>query len=172
MIPRIKKILYATDLTKNSAYAFRYAVNSAQKHDAEIHIFHVIEAMSPQTKNLVSIYLDPDQIEKKYDESKKSMIQRIEARIREFARRELERDHETLKRVASIQVVIGDPVEEILKRTDELKADILILGMHGRNIIKHTFLGSVSGSVLQRIRKPVYIIPIPEEDIDMSMEEI
>jgi len=29
MIPRIKKILYATDLTKNSAYAFRYAVNSA-----------------------------------------------------------------------------------------------------------------------------------------------
>ena len=68
--------------------------------------------------------------------------------------------------------MIGDPVEEILKRTDELKADILILGMHGRNIIKHTFLGSVSGSVLQRIRKPVYIIPIPEEDTDMSMEEI
>ena len=47
MIPRIKKILYATDLTKNSAYAFRYAVNSAQKHEAEIHIFHVIETMSP-----------------------------------------------------------------------------------------------------------------------------
>jgi len=34
MIPSIKNILYATDLSKNSAYAFRYAVNSAQKHKA------------------------------------------------------------------------------------------------------------------------------------------
>jgi nucleotide-binding universal stress UspA family protein len=43
MIPKIKKILYATDLSKNSAYAFRYAVNSAKKHGAEIIILHVIE---------------------------------------------------------------------------------------------------------------------------------
>ena len=34
MIPKIKNILYATDLSKNSAYAFRYAVISAQKHKA------------------------------------------------------------------------------------------------------------------------------------------
>ena len=34
MIPSIKNILYATDLSKNSAYTFRYAVNSAQKHKA------------------------------------------------------------------------------------------------------------------------------------------
>jgi nucleotide-binding universal stress UspA family protein len=54
---------------------------------------------------------------------------------------------------------------------EDLKADILILGMHGRDIFKHTFLGSVSQKVLQRIRKPVYIIPIPEET-DISMEEI
>ena len=172
MIPRIKKILYTTDLTKNSAYAFRYAVNSAQKHDAAIHIFHVIELMSTQTKNFVSIYLGPEHIEERYDEFKKNMIQRIEARIKEFARRELEKDHETLKQIASIQVVVGDPVEQILEKMDELKADILILGMHGRNIFKHTFLGDVSKNVLQRIRKPVYIIPIPEEDTDMSMEEI
>ncbi len=47
MIPNIRNILYATDLTKNSAYAFRYAVNSAQKHDAKIHILHVLEKLSP-----------------------------------------------------------------------------------------------------------------------------
>lgn len=27
MIPKIQKVLYATGLSKNSAYAFRYAVN-------------------------------------------------------------------------------------------------------------------------------------------------
>ena len=36
MIPKIQKILYATDLSENSAYAFRYAINSAKKHDADI----------------------------------------------------------------------------------------------------------------------------------------
>jgi nucleotide-binding universal stress UspA family protein len=43
MIPKIKKILYATDLSKNSVYAFRYAIDMAQKLDARIIILHVIE---------------------------------------------------------------------------------------------------------------------------------
>ncbi len=172
MIPRIKKILYATDLTKNSAYAFRYAVNSAQKHDAEIHIFHVIEPIPSQIQSMLYPYMGSDEIQKRDDEAKRNLSQRIEARIREFARRDLQKDHETLKRVASIQVVIGDPAEKILKRIDELQADILIIGMHGRDIIKHTFLGRTSERVLSRIRKPVYIIPIPEEDTDISMEDI
>jgi len=42
MIPKIKKILYATDLSKNSAYALRYAINSAKRNDAEIVILHVM----------------------------------------------------------------------------------------------------------------------------------
>ena len=43
MIPKIKKILYTTDLSLNSAYVFRYALNSAIKHDAKIDILHVLE---------------------------------------------------------------------------------------------------------------------------------
>jgi nucleotide-binding universal stress UspA family protein len=43
MTPQIKKILYATDLSKNSSYAFLYAVDMAKKHDARIVILHAIE---------------------------------------------------------------------------------------------------------------------------------
>jgi nucleotide-binding universal stress UspA family protein len=172
MIPRIKKILYATDLTKNSAYAFRYAVNSAQKHEAEIHILHVVETMSPQTQGLLSMYMGPDKIDQLHDETKRNLTRRIEERLMEFARRELKGDPKTLKRVASIKVAMGDPAEEILKKMDELKADILILGMHGRDIIKHTFLGRVSERVLHRIRKPVFLIPLPEEETDITLGEI
>jgi nucleotide-binding universal stress UspA family protein len=43
MIPQIKKILYATDLSENSSYAFFYAIDLAQRHDAKIVILHVIE---------------------------------------------------------------------------------------------------------------------------------
>ena len=46
-MPEIKKILYATDLSPNSAYAFRYAINAAKKHDAEVIILHVVQEMAP-----------------------------------------------------------------------------------------------------------------------------
>jgi nucleotide-binding universal stress UspA family protein len=47
MIPQIKRILYATDLSKNSSYAFLYATNMAKKYGAEIVILHVIEPVPP-----------------------------------------------------------------------------------------------------------------------------
>jgi len=43
MIPQINKILYATDLSKNSNYAFFYAVDMAKRHNARIVILHSIE---------------------------------------------------------------------------------------------------------------------------------
>ena len=60
-IPRIQKILYATDLSKNSAFAFRYAVNSARKHDASIHILHVVDSR-PLAESYLLIHTDAAQI--------------------------------------------------------------------------------------------------------------
>jgi len=73
MIPKIKNILYATDLTKNSAYAFRYAINSAQKHDAQIHILHVIEAATPAMEGLVLSYLTEEELAKLKKEKKEEL---------------------------------------------------------------------------------------------------
>jgi nucleotide-binding universal stress UspA family protein len=47
MIPKIKKILYATDLSKNSSYAFLYAIDMAKRHDAKIIILHAVEPLPP-----------------------------------------------------------------------------------------------------------------------------
>jgi nucleotide-binding universal stress UspA family protein len=47
MIPKIKKILYTTDLTKNSSYAFYFAMDMARKHDAKITVLHCVGTMSP-----------------------------------------------------------------------------------------------------------------------------
>ena len=43
MIPEIKKVLYATDFSKNSNYAFFYAVDMAKRHNARIVILHSVE---------------------------------------------------------------------------------------------------------------------------------
>ena len=59
MIPKIKRILYATDLSDNSAYAFRYAINEALKHDAEVIILHVFEQMGPASRTMLSKAICP-----------------------------------------------------------------------------------------------------------------
>jgi|SRR3972149_552738 len=171
MIPRIKNILYATDLSKNSAYAFRYAINSAQKHDAQIHILHVIEMLSPTAEGLLLSHVGQEKLEKLREETKESMIQRIKNRLNEFARRELKEDPETLKRVASITVVFGDPAAEILQKADDLNCDAVIMGTHGKGLISHAFLGSVSERVLHRIHKPVFVIPLPKGETDITLGE-
>lgn len=172
MIPRIKKILYTTDLTKNSAYAFRYAVNSAQKHNAQICLLHVIEKLTPAQEGLLGLHMEQAQIAKLWGEKRDEQMRRIRERLTEFAKRELKNDPETVKRVADILVVEGDPAAEILKKADELGCDIVVMGAHSHGIIAHTFLGSVAEKVLHRIRKPVYIIPIPGEDTDITFRDI
>jgi nucleotide-binding universal stress UspA family protein len=172
MIPRIKIILYATDLSKNSAYAFRYAVNSAQKHDAQIHILHVIETLPSSTEGLLTQFIGEEQLRKMRKEKEGYLLERIRERLRQFAERELKRDPKTLKRVVSIDVVYGTPAAEILRKAEELDADVVILGTHGKGVISHAFLGSVSEQVLHRIRKPVFIIPLPEGETDITLGEI
>jgi nucleotide-binding universal stress UspA family protein len=172
MIPRIRSILYATDLSKNSAYAFRYAVNSAQKHDAKIHILHVIEALPSAAEGLITQFIGEEKLRKVRKETEEDMLGRIRERLRQFAERELKRDPKTLKKVASIAVVYGNAAAEILRKADELNADVVILGTHGKGVISHAFLGSVSEQVLHRIRKPVFIIPLPEGETDITLGEI
>jgi len=47
MIPKFKKILYATDLSKNSSYAFLYATDMARRYDAKVIILHAIQPIPP-----------------------------------------------------------------------------------------------------------------------------
>lgn len=172
MIPRIRKVLYTTDLSKNSAYAFRYAINTARQHDAKIQILHVIEALPPTAETFLLLNLGKKKVAQTRQGLKEELRKKIEERIAKFAEIELKDEPETLKRIVGIHVVYGDPVSEILSKTDELGCDTIIMGTHGKGSVTHTFLGSVAEKVLRRIRKPVYIIPLPTGDTDISFKEI
>ncbi len=158
MIPRIKKILYATDLSENAAYAFRYAVNSAQKHGAQIHILHVLEEIKG---NLPWIYFE--KLQEIREKGKGEIKDRIQKRLEVFCQRELLQDPECRDLVASMELVEGDPAAEILRKADELGVDLVVMGTHGKGLLEHAFLGSVAEKVLQRIKVPVLTIPIPKE---------
>ena len=172
MIPQIKRILYASDLSDNSAYVLRYTIASAKKHDAGIIIIHVLEPLLASTKSLTYSYLSEDQ-EKKISEEKIEYVKdQIRKRLKIFCEKELKNDPESADRVESIELCEGFPAEMILRKADELNCDAIILGTHSKGIIANTFLGSTAKRVLRRTRKPVFIIPLPEGETDITFHDI
>ena len=168
MIPQIKKLLYSTDLSKNSAYAFFYATDMAKRYGADIVILHAVEPIP-------HVYTEGGarllrSIEKQQQHSDAGDIQQ---RVREFCTRiENQAGFSCANLVTKILTPLGYPVEEILKAADDEGCDAIILGTHGKGFLRQTFLGSVSVSVLERTRKPVFIIPLPSEKTKIDWDKI
>jgi nucleotide-binding universal stress UspA family protein len=53
----------------------------------------------------------------------------------------------------------GNPKEEIIAMAQEWKADLIVMGTHGRTGLKHLLMGSVSESVIQHSKIPVMVVP-------------
>jgi nucleotide-binding universal stress UspA family protein len=170
MMPDIQKILYATDLSKNAAYAFRYATYLAKNLDAEIVILHVIEKMSPDAQIALQAYLDIEDRKKMFKEKIGNAVDRIEKRLNIFCEKELQGDPACRGKIATTIVREGYPAEEILMQADRLNCDAIVMGAHEKGFT-HTFLGSVAKSVLRRSRKPAFIVPLPRGEIDLSFDE-
>jgi nucleotide-binding universal stress UspA family protein len=170
MIPVIRKILYATDLSPNSAYAFRYAMSSANKHDAKIIILHVFESTTPAVFTQM-VYLDDEKRKKVFDDRISYTLDRIKKRLGTFSDKELQDYPKAEDRIESIQVCEGFPADMILSKANELECDAIVMGTHGKGIIANTFLGSVTKRVLRRTRKPLFIIPLPKGEIDLTVHD-
>ena len=164
MIPQIKKILFATDLSKNSAYAFYYAVHMAKRDEAKIVILHAVE---PLPHMLVSFEDFRQKVAKdRWEDTVKKFRERIQdISVKVDARTGIS----SVDLISDILIRPGNPGEEILKAADEEGCDVIVLGTHSKGFLKQTFLGSVSNSVLLRSQKPVFVVPLPSENIDLDL---
>lgn len=171
MMPKIERILYATDLSKNSAFAFSYAMDFAEKHDAELVILHVLEELPPNTKALLGLYLSEENLKKALDQ-KSNIKEEIKKRLQSFCDRQVKEDPTCTARVSEVEVCEGYPADEILRKADEAHCDVVIMGTHGKGLISHTFLGSVAQRVLRRVRKPVFIVPIPKDHQEVQVPDL
>jgi len=170
MIPEIKRILYATDLSKNSSYAFFYAVDMAKRHKARIVILHSVEP--GRHISYVGFGVE-EMLKKNKEQEQKTGLEEIKKRLEEFCKKvENQIGPPCSELVSKILVPLGHPVEEILKAADEESCDAIVLGTHGKGFLSQTFLGSVAGSVLERTRKPVFIIPLPSEKITFDWDSV
>ncbi len=172
MIPEIKKILYVTDLSRNAAYAFRYAVRFMKSFDAEVVILTVVKGFNPVDEVPVVVQMGENSFKKAREEALKNVLQRLKRRLDNYAKRELsEEEKAQMTERISIEVQEGDPAVRILEAAEADDVDMVIMGAHSKEVLKYTFLGGVTQRVLRHIRKPVLVVPIPKGSFELSFKE-
>jgi nucleotide-binding universal stress UspA family protein len=164
MIPEIKKIFYATDLSENARHSFGYAASLANSYGAGITILHVLEDVSAYQDSLVINIIG----EQKWDELRKNKEQVVLDTIRERLEKFCEDVSSELPACPFITddiiVKIGNPVEEILQEVEANGCDMVVMGAHGHGILANAMMGSTSRRVLRRCNKPVLVVRLPEEE--------
>jgi nucleotide-binding universal stress UspA family protein len=162
MKPKIKRILYATDLSENARYAFSYAADLAQKYSAQITIISVLETLGSNSETRLKDMLGTERWEQLKSEHAEGSVEKIKGRVSGFCQEMDGQIDSCSKRVDDIRVPQGVPHVEILKTAKNIEADIIILGTHGHNILQDSLLGSTARRIVKDSQIPVLVIRLPE----------
>lgn len=150
----IHRILIAVEDSPYSEQAVNYGVLLAKNLGSKITLVHVdeIPISSPYSADPLlneSPVMIPELMHIQ-EEASKALFKKIEDKFGQIVK-------------LSTVTKIGRAQDEILAVADECKADMIILGTHGRTGFDHFISGSVSESVARKAKCPVLIIPRPEK---------
>ena len=152
---QMKTILHPTDFSESSKYAMTYAISFAEEFQAKLVLLHVIEEISSalyfdmlQAPPLTQLMVD---IEKR---ARQSLDEILPADLRG-------------KLPAEYVIRRGVPFVEILRCAEQIKADMIVLGTHGRTGLKHALFGSVAEKVVRKASCPVLSVRHPELRFEM-----
>jgi nucleotide-binding universal stress UspA family protein len=146
VMSRIRRILVATDFSKTSAKALKSAIDLAKASRATLTFVHAHVPFAP---------LVPEQ----YIEA--GTWDRIDTETQRWAERQLAKLAERARKSgvrASSMLVIGDPSGQIVRTARSLRADLIVVGTHGRQGLTKFFLGSVAERVIATAVCPVMTI--------------
>lgn len=130
--PKIDSIMVAIDGSEHSLRAFKQAAKLAQALKSELILYQAVAVPWSITD------LEPE-------------LAKAQASLQELA--DGAKDISTRVRVYSTD---GDPY--ILERARELKADIIVLGSHGRTGLKRLLMGSIAEEAVHNADRPIMIV--------------
>lgn len=143
-----KTILFATDFSENSEYAFDYALAMARKYQSLLAIVHIINE-PVDLRGFYVPHISFESLEEEIEEGARKMMEK-------FCRMHVS-DYENYQTF----IVPGIPYDEIIKKAEELKADIIIMGTQGRSGLDHVLFGSTAEKVVRKSPVPVMTIRVP-----------
>jgi nucleotide-binding universal stress UspA family protein len=140
------KILISVDLSDSTAKVVEKAEDFAKGLSAEVWLLHVA-APDP---DFVGYDAGPqsvrDSVAQKYHEEHRQ----IQAIAGQFRKKGLE---------ATALLIQGVTADTILNEAAKLRVDMVVVGSHGRGMVRHLLVGSVSEEVIRRSLVPVLVVP-------------
>jgi nucleotide-binding universal stress UspA family protein len=91
-------------------------------------------------------------------EKEKEVILELKIRLEEFCDNVRHEQPSCPFVVDNTIVVTGHPVDQIVHQAEEMDADLIVIGSHGRGGLADVTLGSTSRRVLRRCAMPVLVV--------------
>ncbi|MFB6146035.1 MAG: universal stress protein [Candidatus Nanohaloarchaea archaeon] len=137
-------IVVPIDGSKTAKNAIKHAVEVAKGRDATVHVIYVIDDRA----FVGDMDWSPvrDELMNQAQETTREGVRMIE----EYDDRNREVDVVTMEEIRE-----GVPHEEILDYCEEVDADLVVMGTHGRTGLEKVALGSVTEKVLRSSKVPV-----------------
>jgi nucleotide-binding universal stress UspA family protein len=143
----IRRILMATDFSNYSKEALDYAIHLAKSFDVDLYLLHVFEPPL-YSHTGVTPSIQPE-VHHWIRELKEEDEKRLNA-LAEGLKSQGVKVHPVFKE--------GKPFLEVLKTAEEIPADLVVLGTHGRTGLAHVLLGSVAERVVRKAPCPVLTV--------------
>ena len=143
---RFRRILHPTDFSSASTAAFKRAIAMAKKDRSELVLVHVLAPPMPIASEG---YIPPN------------VYEDLEASAQRYAEKRLATLKDKAKTAgvrASTVIREGVADEQIVRAARAKKADVIVLGTHGRTGLAKLFLGSVASRVVTAAPCPVLTV--------------
>ena len=146
------KILYPTDFSEPSKKAIRYVKKLREAGTKEIIILHVIDEheLAMMIEGCGWLGKDPNEC-----------LEELEKKHREVAEKELEKIKKKLMSEevkVKTQIEKGTPSKKIIEIAEKENVALIVMGSHGKGVLKELLIGSVSENVIRHTKKPVLIV--------------
>jgi nucleotide-binding universal stress UspA family protein len=142
-----RRIMHPTDFSKASGRAFDMAVDLAKQNKAELLLVHVLTPVIPYAAG--DAYADP------------SLYVEIEKKAREEARASigaLEKKAKKSKVKVKTLLLEGTPYDRVVRAAKGRRAELIVMGTHGRTGLTKLLMGSVAGRVISLAHCPVMTV--------------
>lgn len=150
------RILFATSATDACDHAARVAFNMAERYGAHLDIFHVL---GRPTRGYSQVAIDVKTRERV----------EVDEEYREWVKEEIrvyyERQLANVADQCAIDVAVGEPHREVLRRARQTEPDLIVMGGHTRHVEDSVYAATAAGTTFQKVARgahcPVLVITRP-----------
>ena len=143
-----KRILVPVDGSSTSNRGLEQALALARSHDATIFLLHVVdEHVIVQHAEAVAALTD------QYLESMRASGREVLARARAAAER-----RGVTSRTLLVENITGSVADIVVEQAKKQRADVIVMGTHGRRGVKRLVMGSDAEGVVRASPVPVLLV--------------